>query len=254
MAWKRRAPVQTLMTRPAKMSRYISQPSRPYNDYKNSVVYRRRYLKKKPQIPKKLQVYESVLGPTGNISIVTKTGFVWMLNAYTLGNGNTCRHGSRSITRAVMFRFVFSAVDAFWKGHYRVKFSNFLIYDKEPGDKAPACSDIFNTAYDGSSKMVSLTANDRFKIWKRWEVNLASNSCTQGESLSAAAIGSPSKTTVEFNKYIKCLAVTDWKDVPTATIADMKRGALYFATMTDWDDQQVMVGFRGTYRSYFSSY
>lgn len=242
------------MSRPAKMSRYNNQPYRPFNDLKSSVVYRRRYYKKKPPIPKKLQVYESVLGPTGSISIVTKTGFVWMLNAYTLGNGNTCRHGTRSITRGVLFRFVFSAVDAFWKGHYRVKFSCFLVYDKEPGDKAPTCADIFNSAYDGSSKMVALPMNDRFRIQRRWEVNMASNSVTQGESLASTAIGAPSKTTIDFNKYVKCLAVTDWKDKATAEIADMKRGALYFVAMTDWDDQQVMVGLRGTYRSYFSSY
>ena len=118
----------------------------------------------------------------------------------------------------------------------------------------PKCADIFNTAYDGSSKMVALTQNDRFKIQRRWEVNMSSNSVTQGESLASTAIGAPSKTTVEFNKFVKCLAVTDWKDVATAEIADMKRGALYFVTMTDWDDQQVLVGLRGTYRSYFSSY
>ena len=100
------------MSRPSKMYRPSATVSSDNNNKKNTLVYRRRF-NRILKIPRKLQVYESVVGPTGNISTVTKAGFVWMLNAYTLGNGNTCRHGSRSITRGVLFRFVFSAVDAF---------------------------------------------------------------------------------------------------------------------------------------------
>lgn len=203
---------------------------------------------------KKLQAYESVLGDTGNLSIVTKKGFVWLLNKYLLGNGNTNRHGTRSITRGVLFRLVFSAVDAFWTGHYRVKINLFLVYDREPTDTVPVYTDIFNSAYDASSKMVKLTANERFFIQRRWEVNMSSNSVTVGKSLPSSVVGAPSQNKIEFNKYVKTLAVTDWKDSPTAEITDMKKGALYFVAVSDWDDQTVLVGMRGTYRSYFSSY
>jgi hypothetical protein len=182
---------------------------------------------------------------------VTRNGLIEILNALPFGSGDNQRHTNTTLIYKLQVKLQVEVLNSYWGRVCKFNVHWWIVYDRSPTGSLPNISTIFDCTF--ASRPVTWTVNrdacHRFVVKKHWTTAMSCNGIEPDRA--AQVTGPPANQKVEQTKFFKKLGVkTEWKNVGTGLIGDVKAGALYIIGMPA---NEMTVNVFGSFRMYFKS-
>ncbi|KAI3452417.1 hypothetical protein Pfo_009082 [Paulownia fortunei] len=195
----------------------------------------------------------------GQPMTVGEGGSVFLFTLYSFGNADYQRHSNETLTYKMQLLTRSYIESSYWKRCLKSRLYWWLIYYAAPTGTLPTTTQSFSR-YDARMPglwMINRDVCHRFIIKEKWNslhiVNGIdpSKDAVTVSGASALGYGSLSEIIVDKKKFVSRLGIkTEWKNVTSDDIADIKNGALYLVVAHCYD---LKFCIHGQFSIYFKS-